>query len=72
MLSGMVADGRRGYMLELLLFVSWWAGRETGERPDVYDCALEGGVRAGVPVGGEWAVAPVFSIGPVDVPAVAW
>lgn len=55
-------------MLELLL--SW---TEIGERPDVYDCALDGGVRAGVPVGGECAVAVVFNMGAEVLPvAVAW
>lgn len=38
----------------------------------MYDCALEGGVSAGVPVGGECAVAVVFNIGPAEVAAVAW
>lgn len=66
MVSGTVADGSRGYILELLL--SW---TEMGERPDVYDCALDGGVRAGVPVGGECAVAVVFNIGAAVVAAVA-
>jgi hypothetical protein len=56
MLSATVADGRRGYMPAPL---SWggetrWAWcMEMGERCEVYDWALEGGVRAGVPTEGE-------------------
>lgn len=39
----------------------------------MYDCALEGGVNAGVPVGGECAVVAVLSIGAAEVgAAVAW
>lgn len=41
-----------------------------GDRPEVYDCALEGGVSAGVPVG-EW-VAGLAIMGPAEVVAVAW
>ena len=41
-----------------------------GDRPEVYDCALEGGVKAGVPVDGEWAAA-AFMTGPAEEGAVA-
>lgn len=42
---------------------------EIGERLEVYDCALEGGVRAGVPTEGEWAEAAPMG---VEVVAVTW
>lgn len=71
-----VVDGSLGYMPVL---VSLWLGEtrcvdgnETGERPDVYDWALEGGVRAGVALEGECAEEVVAIIGADVVVAVAW
>lgn len=46
-------------------------GSEMGERPDVYDCALDGGVRAGVALCGECAE-DVAAIMGAEVVAVAW
>lgn len=44
-------------------------GIEMGERLEVYDWALEGGVNAGVPVEGEWAEAGIMDTGGAPV---AW
>ena len=41
---------------------------EIGERLEVYDCALEGGVKAGVPTDGEWAEAAMEA----ELVAVTW
>lgn len=69
MVSGMVADGRRGYMPAPLSWGGDTWGREIGDRCEVYDWALEGGVKAGVPVEGEWAVAAIPG---AVVVAVTW
>jgi hypothetical protein len=44
---------------------------EIGERPEVYDWALDGGVKAGVPVGGE-CVAGLFMEELAEVLATVW
>lgn len=59
---------------------SCWGGdglceKDAGDLPDVYDWALEGGVKAGVALAGEWAVVAAIVAALVafaEVVAVAW